>query len=79
MNQILIYEPVWHDRSISINDKRIMKDNEVTIQHKDFPTPYYMSGDWAREFPLEPMETKYGTIMVRRIPISELEKEIVYV
>lgn len=76
INQILIWEPRWHDRTVLIAERKIMDSNEVIIQHKDFPKPFYLSGRKAKEFPLEQMGTKAGgTIAVRAIPISELEKE----
>lgn len=78
INQILIWEPRWHDRTVLVAERRIMDENEVIVQHKDFPKPYYLSGSHAREFPLEQMKTKAGgEIAVRAIPLAELEKEII--
>ena len=76
INQILIYEPRWHDRVVLVADRRILPENEVIIQHHDFPRSFYITGEEARKHPLEQMRTKQGsTIAVRAIPLSELEKE----
>jgi hypothetical protein len=78
MNQILIWEPRWHDRTVLVADRRLLEHNEIVISHKDFPAPLYISGKQAKEFPLEQMKTKTGgTIAVRAIPLAELEKEVI--
>lgn len=78
VNQILIWEPRWHDRVVLVAEKRILPENQVIIQHKDFPRSFYITEEQAKKFPLEQMKTKAGsTIAVRAIPLSELEKEII--
>lgn len=78
MNQILVWEPRWHDRTVLIADYRLFEHNEVVISHKDFPKPLYLSKERARQFPLEQMKTKRGgRIAVRVIPIDELVKETI--
>lgn len=78
MNQILVWEPRWHDKVVLVADYRLFEHNEVIISHKDFPSPYYLTRERARQFPLEQMETKRGgTIAVRAIPIDELAKEVI--
>jgi hypothetical protein len=78
MNQILILEPRWHDNVVLVADYRIFEHNEVVIRHGDFPEPFYLTGERAREFPLEKLKTKAGgEIDVRAIPIDELAKEVV--
>lgn len=80
MNQILILEPRWHDRTVLLAERRLLAHNEVIIEHKDFPTPFYISGERARSFPLEQMRTKRGgTLAVRAIPLTELEREVINV
>ena len=75
-----IWEPRWHDRVVLIADHRLLAHNEVIIEHKDFPEPFYLSGKFAKSFPLEQMRTeKGGEIAVRAIPLIELEKEVIYV
>lgn len=77
MNQIHIWAPRWHDRVVLIADRRLLAHNEIIIEHKDFPAPFYISGKVAKSFPLEQMNTKSGgTIAVRAIPLKELEKEV---
>lgn len=76
MNQIHIIEPRWHDRVALIADRKLVTHNEIIIDHKDFPRPFYLSGKIAREYPLMQMPTKNGgTIAVREVPLSVLEKE----
>jgi hypothetical protein len=78
LNKIVIWEPRWHDRVVLVADRRLLVHNEVIIEHKDFPRPFYLSGKFARSFPLEQMKTKNGgEIAVRAIPLSELEKEVI--
>jgi len=78
MNQILIWEPRWSTRDVLIAEHKLLTHNEVIIEHQDFPAPLYLTGKRAREFPLEQMTTKTGgTIAVRAVPISELEKEVI--
>lgn len=78
INQILIWEPRWHDRVVLVADRRILPENEVLIQHREFPRSFYITGEEARKYPLEQMRTKQGsTIAVRAIPLSELEKEVI--
>jgi hypothetical protein len=79
LNQITIWEPRWHDRTVLIADRKLLAHNEVIIEHKDFPRPFYLSGTFAKSFPLEQMSTKKsgGKIAVRAIPLSELEREII--
>lgn len=77
MNQILIWQPRWSTRDVLLAERRILAENEVVIDHKDFPTPFYITGERARQFPLEQMKTKLGgTIAVRAVPLSELEQEV---
>lgn len=77
LNQIVIWSPRWHDRVVLIADHRLLAHNEVIIEHKDFPRPLYLSGTFAKSFPLEQMKTKNGgEIGVRVIPLVELEKEV---
>jgi len=77
MNQILIWEPRWHDKVVLVAERRLLDDNEIVIRHKNFPRPYYLTGKRARDFPLEDMKTKAGgTIAVRAVPLEELEKEV---
>jgi hypothetical protein len=78
MNQITIWEPRWHDRTVLIADRRLLAHNEIIIEHKDFPAPFYLTAERARSFPLEQMSTKTGgTIAVRAIPLAELEREVI--
>lgn len=75
-NPISIWEPRWRDRTVLIADHRLQDHNQVTIEHKEFPHPYYLSGRVARRFPVEQMATKKGGFIdVRVIPITELQKE----
>lgn len=78
MNQILIWEPRWHDRTVLLAERRLLTHNMIVIEHKDFPAPFYLTGERARSFPIEQMKTKRGdTIAVRAVPIAELEKETI--
>lgn len=78
MNVITIWEPRWHDRTVLVADKRLLSHNQIVIEHKDFPAPFYLTGERAKSFPLEQMPTKSGgVIAVRAIPLTELEKEII--
>ncbi len=78
INQILIFEPRWHDRVVLVAERRILPENEVIIGHHEFPRSFYITGEQARKYPLEQMRTKAGgTIGVRAIPLSELEKEVI--
>lgn len=80
MNQILILAPRWHDKVVLVAERRLLAHNEIIIEHKDFPAPFYLTGKKAREFPLEQMATKAGgTIAVRAVPLVELEKEVIYI
>lgn len=77
LNTISIWEPRWHDRTALIADRKLLAHNEIIIEHKNFPAPFYLTAERAREFPLEQMPTKSGgTIAIRAVPLSELEKEI---
>lgn len=76
MTQIDIWQPRWHDRVVLVADHKITADNEVVIHHHNYPHPLYMSGEWARQWPLENLKTKSGGNMpVRAIPLDELLKE----
>ena len=78
MNKILVFEPRWHDRVVLVMDSRLRDYNEIEIGHKDFPVPFLLTKDRAREFPLKPMKTKSGRIVqMREIPIHEIEKEVI--
>lgn len=78
MNQILIWEPRWHDKVVLVAEHRLLPHNEIIIQHKDFPGPYYLTDKRAREFPLEEMKTQAGGLMpVRAVPLEELQKELI--
>ena len=78
MNQIIIWEPRWHDRTVLVADRRLFAHNELVIMHKAFPASFYLTAEQARMFPLEQMPTKAGgTIAVRAIPLTELEKEVI--
>lgn len=78
MNQIVIFEPRWHDRKVLIMDRRLQADNEIIIEHKDFPNPFYISAKRAREYPLVDMKTKSGgVVQMREVPLTELEKEVI--
>jgi hypothetical protein len=78
MNKIIIWEPRWHDRVVLVADRKIGEHNEITIKHRDFPNPFYITGKTARTFPLEEMATKRGGLLaVRAIPLRELEKEVI--
>ena len=78
MNAIHIWEPRWHDRAVLVADHRLQEHNQVVIEHKEFPTPFYVNGRWARQWPLEQMSTKSGgVIAVRAIPLVELCKETI--
>lgn len=76
MNQILILSPRWHDKVVLLAERRLLTHNEVVINHHEFPEPLYISGERAREFPLEQMKTKAGGyIGVRAVPLDELTQE----
>lgn len=78
MNQILVWEPRWHDKTVLVADYRLFDHNQIQIGHKDFPEPFYLTAERARQFPLEDMKTKTGgTVAVRAIPLAELEKEVI--
>lgn len=75
-NRIIIKEPRWHDRVVLIADHRITAHNEIVIQHKNYPNPLYMSGEWAKQFPTEQMKIRRGgTMKMRAVPLDELTKE----
>lgn len=77
-NVIRIWAPRWHDRTVLIADHRILAHNEIIIEHKDFPEPFYLSGEYAKSFPLEDMRTKSGgVISVRAVPLNQLKKEVI--
>lgn len=78
MNKIIVWEPRWHDRVVLVADYKLAKDNLIQINYKDFPEPFYLTSERARQFPLEQMKTKKGgTIAMRAIPIDELAKEVI--
>lgn len=78
MNEIYVIEPRWHDRVVLVMDNRLREFNSIRIGHKDFPVPFLLTKDRARQFPLEPMKTKKGTtVQMRSIPIEELRKEVI--
>jgi hypothetical protein len=78
VNQILVWEPRWHDRVVLVAERRILAVNEVIIQHHDFPEPFYLTAEEARKWPVEDMRTKAGgTIQVRVIPLSALSQEVI--
>lgn len=77
INQIKIWQPRWHDRVVLIADRKLLAHNEIIIEHKNFPASFYLTGSRAREFPLEQMATKSGgSIAVRAVPLTELEREV---
>lgn len=77
VNHILIYQPRWHDRVVLVADNKLLAENEIVIDHKDFPRGFYITGTEARKYPLEMLKTKAGgELPVRAIPLSELEKEV---
>ena len=84
INQILIWEPRWHDKVVLIADRRLMAENEILVTEKDingqfyFPSSFYITGKKAREYPLEKLKAKTGyTIDVRAVPIDALEREVI--
>lgn len=78
MNQILILQPRWHDRVVLLAERRLLSHNEVVIKHREFPAAMYITGERARQFPLEQMKTRNGgTLAVRAVPLAELEKEVI--
>ena len=78
MSRYFIKEPRWHDRVVLLADKRLDRHNEVIIQHKDFPKPYYITRERAQSYPLEQMKTKAGGLLaVRAVPLDELTKEVI--
>lgn len=80
MNQIIVWEPRWHDRVVLVANHKLQEHNEIVIKYKTYPNPFYISGTVARSFPLEQLKTKAGTTMaVRAIPLVELEKEVINV
>lgn len=80
--RIIIFEPRWHDEVVLVADHKIKEDNEIVITYKradgtrQFPSPFYITGDNARKYPLEQLKTKAGGILnVRAIKLTELERE----
>lgn len=80
MNRIVIKSPRWHDRVVLIANHKIGTDNEIVIEHSDFPQPFYLSGERARTYPTEQLKAKAGgTMTVRAVPLHELENEVINV
>lgn len=78
MNQIVIFEPRWHDRVVLIAEHRLADDNEIVIDNKNFPHPYYITRQRVMSFPQQLVPSKAGKqIPMRQVPIIELEKEVI--
>lgn len=76
MNHITILEPRWHDRKILVADWKIAKDNQIVIEYKDFPEPFYMSGEKLKSYPIHTVESKKGKFNMRVVPISDLSTDL---
>ena len=77
-NTIRIIEPRWHDRTVLVADWKLAPVNYVVIEHKDFPEPFYLTAERARQFPIQQIETKQGHMVnMRVIPLEALSKEVI--
>lgn len=78
INQILIFEPRWHDNVVLVADRRLTDENEIIIMYHTFTRSYFISGAKAKQHPTKRMKTKAGYwITMREIPLDELEKEVI--
>lgn len=86
MGTFIIWEPRWRDRTVLLAERKIGRQNNIHITYinkngfREFPNPFFILGEVARQYPLEDMQTKKGgTLKVRAIPLSKLEEEIINV
>lgn len=78
VNTIFILEPRWHDRVVLVADHKLRTDNQIAIGHSEFPNALYISGERAKQYPIEVLKTRDGGEMpVRAIPLADLEKEVI--
>lgn len=69
-HKIEIWQPRWKDRTVMLAKFKVGTHNEITFtKTKSLPETYYISGEKARTFPLEPN----GKILCYCVPIDELE------
>lgn len=77
MQRIEILEPRWHDRKLLIANWKISKDNQIVINHHDFPEPFYASGDKLRSYPLQNVKSNQGNeVQMRVVSIDELSTDL---
>ncbi len=70
-----IMQPRWKDHVVLLKNSHIGTHNEITFRYAPtYPDKYYLSGDKARTFPIELMETKNGNkLTMRVVPLDDLE------
>lgn len=70
--------PVWGGRKVGLATYKIGVHNEVRILTKDkdggrlYPQPLYISGDKARQYPIEPVKSN-PNVKLYIIPINDME------
>lgn len=71
-----VWQPRWRDRSVLLADFKIGAHNVITFpKTPSYAGEWYISGENAKHFPIEPMKTKSGTTMIMRcVPLGELER-----
>lgn len=78
MNRIRILEPRWKDRTLLIADWKIGADNQIVVENKNYPQPFYASGEKLKTYPIQMIQTKSGSnAPMRIVPLAELSTDLV--
>lgn len=79
MNYINVKEPRWHDKTALVASWKVGDVNQITIDHHEFPTPYYMTGQQIRQYPTTEvvMQKHDGNAMMYVIPLKDLSTDLV--
>lgn len=70
MQDIVIYQPRWHDRKILIAPWKVGIHNRITFKYaKSLPDVYYLSGATIAMYPKE----TNGKALMHAVPLDKLE------
>ena len=70
LNEIRIWEPRYHSRSVLIDPKKVREHNIITFTKGTYKgQKYYIRGQILKQYPL----TSNGSILCHDVPMDKLE------
>lgn len=73
MNVLTVWAPRWHDRTVLLAPWKVGNHNEIRITHKNFPEPFYMSGERIRSYPKTKVPRKNQVpVEMYVVPLADL-------